>query len=281
MRDESNEMTTSRRLVEGFVPLSLESIDVSSLVKIAARKITVDRVGLADRNIVQRFDNKIAGDLATSALQMWLLHAHSESTVIAYDEIRIDGFHRRDPGWDLAISVESIDPVSLLSPRFDQMVWYLSVKSSRLPSNDRNPESAVERRDFKILKYHTNIWSDLHADVEIQVYYPPKEKNQSLAEMTAGDYRWAVEDLGAVVSGMSDGLRLFDRLGGLGRFEPTVFVGFALAGDLEAVSGSFEMPGTRKQFWKAPLARYSRPASSLPATLEGMPPLTRPTPVQS
>ena len=72
-----------------------------------------------------------------------------------------------------------------------------------------------------------------------------------------------------------------DRLGGLGRFEPTVFVGFALAGDLEAVSGSFEMPGTRKQFWKAPLARYSRPASSLPATLEGMPPLTRPTPVQS
>ena len=55
MRDESSEMTTSRRLVEGFVPLSLESIDVSSLVQIAARKITVDRVGLADRNIVLEF----------------------------------------------------------------------------------------------------------------------------------------------------------------------------------------------------------------------------------
>jgi hypothetical protein len=44
MRDESNEMTTSRPLVEVFVTLSLESIDVSSLVQIAARKITVEPV---------------------------------------------------------------------------------------------------------------------------------------------------------------------------------------------------------------------------------------------
>lgn len=234
-----------------FVELPISRVDPASIGQTAARKLfhSVDRVGLPTRMLGSRFDDKVMGDLAAAALGLWLVDSGGLS-VISYDDVRDDGCQRRDPGWDLAVGTEQIHVDRWSAPwRPTHDLWTISVKSSRVPRQDRSVRTAAGRRDFKILKYSQSVQDDLHSDIETQVYFPhasqPNPVDISRDEIEAAQLGGAAAEL------------LIDRLGGLDRFAPCLLVAIASAQRLAArISDSFVMPGLKKSFWKAPLNEF-------------------------
>lgn len=145
---------------------------------------TRDRNGLPQRNVCKTFLSKIRGDLSTRITQQYIKDILPENKVIqSYDDLRNDYYEMSDPGWELIVgnyplSQTKTDPNHLTN---DQIT--VSVKSSIIPWDDLLPENISKHKilDFKILKEHDAISSDLHADIEVQVYFPHEcnEKNDS------------------------------------------------------------------------------------------------------
>lgn len=227
---------------------------------------SVDRKGLPPRNWLQRLDQKLMGDLATLSLQAHL-ESHHALQVVSYDAVRADDYRMRDPGWDLAISKSNIQPW--------QPAWQpppalctLSVKSSRVPQSDGSVVAAVERRDFKILAYSLDIIDDLHADIEVQVYYDlAASQLPLLLDASERDIRKAAADVDAAFS-------LFERILAHDRFSRCVCVGFVSYRRLswhvahsEPDRRQFLMPGMNKRFWSAPLKRLAVPLQYLPQAI--------------
>lgn len=240
-----------------FVELPISRIDPASIGQTAARKVfhSVDRAGLPKRMLTSRFDDKVMGDLAAAALGLWLVDSGGLS-VVSYDDVRDDGCQRRDPGWDIAVGTERIKVDQWSSPwRPSRDLWTISVKSSRVPKQDRDVRKAFERRDFKIMQYSAIPRDDLHSDIEAQVYFP-HDSQPKLADLSQ-------DEINAAQLGGQAAQRLIDRLGGLERFAPCLLVAIASAQRLAAsINTTFMMPGLKKSFWKAPLNQFgSAPAS--------------------
>lgn len=160
--------------------------DLTTAVQWASRRVqtSVDRRDMPLRSIIQKLDDKIMGDVATQAFMGYL--AATGRFTVCYEEIRNDRSKYIDPGWDVLAGATEEQFMSLtsnsaavLSP---ELVTF-SIKSSRVPPG-YTLEKCMERLDFKILKYGSDIGFDLKADFEVQMYFdngtqPPEGLNES------------------------------------------------------------------------------------------------------
>lgn len=246
-----------------FVELPIHQVDRATLGRNAARKVdySVDRTGLPTRNLRARFDDKLMGDLATEAFAIWLASFRG-LTVVSYDSIRTDDFIYRDPGWDVAVG-RRIPPVKEWTAPWQvpPHLWTISVKSSRIPAGDRDATTAVMKRDFKVLRYASDVRNDLHADIETQIYFPHSSRRSELS-LSRHELQAAIHDNLA-----AEELADYDE--GIGRFSPSLLVRFASAQRLASrVDDSFRMPGLGKDFWSAPLFELGTSPASLPEVLK-------------
>lgn len=245
-----------------FIELPLSQVNLGDLGRNAARKVdfSVDRTGLPSRQLRAKFDDKLMGDLAADAFASWL-SSFGDLEVVSYDNIRTDNFVHRDPGWDVAVG-HRIPPIGKWSSPWQAPphLWTISVKSSRIPASDMNATTAVLRRDFKILRYSSDIRHDLHADIETQVYFPPsRESGQSLS----------IDELQAASRDNLAAEALAKYAGGISRFSPGLLVRFASSQLLASrVRSTFRMPGLNKVFWSAPLKELGSNPAYLPEALK-------------
>lgn len=240
---------------------------------------SVDRRGLPPRGWMKRVDQKIMGDVATDAAALWL-SGELNLDVILYDDVRQDGFELRDPGWDISVSDDGIPQPTSWEGRWQppSSMCTISIKSSRIPASDGNVSTAVSRRDFKILTYSSEIFDDLNADIEAQIYYDVQSWPSENA-VSRGDIERATTDLAMA-------RKIGERLDVRTRFGRPVLVGFAAASDLAEYSNdlprsdrTFFMPGLNKKFWKAPLSSLARGPHELPAQMLLIKGSRRPTPI--
>lgn len=201
------------------------------------------------------------GDLAAEALAIWLSSIDGLE-VVTYDCIRRDGFANRDPGWDVAVG-SGIPPVEIWTAPWQPppQLWTISVKSSRIPAGDIDATTAVMRRDFKILRYASDVRHDLHADVEAQVYFPHSSQ-ASAGLLSRYELQAALHDELAAES-------LVEYNGGIERFIPGLLVRVVSSQRLASrVRTSFRMPGLQKVFWSAPLSELGSHPATLPDVLK-------------
>lgn len=246
-----------------FVDLPLHLVDLGTLGRNAAQKVdfSVDRTGLPSRHLWAKFDDKLMGDLAAEAFAVWLSRLEGLE-VVTYDRIRTDDFVNRDPGWDVAVG-SCIPPIAEWTAPWQvpPQLWSISVKSSRIPASDKDATTAVMRRDFKILRYASDIRHDLHADIEVQVYFP-RSSHGSGRSLSRDELQAAIHDDLAAES-------LVEYDGGIKRFSPGLFVRVVSSQRLASrVEKSFRMPGLQKDFWSAPLSELGSNPASLPDVLK-------------
>lgn len=151
-------------------------------VQWASRRVqtSVDRKNMPYRSLLQKLDDKIMGDAATQAFMGYL--TATERFAVCYEQIRNDHSKNIDPGWDVLSGATEEQFTSLSSncvPVLSPELVTFSIKSSRVPRGYTLVE-CMERLDFKILKYGTDIAVDLKADFEVQIYFnnetqPPKD----------------------------------------------------------------------------------------------------------
>ncbi|APQ58045.1 hypothetical protein PPOLYM_04797 [Paenibacillus polymyxa] len=223
----------------------------------AAKKLrySIDRSSMHPRNLPEKLDHKIMGDIATISVMEYLNYIGTNATV--YDLIRRDDFKRPDPGWDIVVGLDARRWGSETNdPRNPIGLTTISVRSSRLPSND-TLETAILSRDFKIFKQSTTIAQDLKTDLELQVYYP-------LESTQIGDL-----DIGAAEVDMIKSASKFDRepceniiekLNVSNRWGECYLVGYderdsmiAFNNQLKKKSWESKHKGHTKEMWVAPL----------------------------
>lgn len=150
---------------------------------------TRDRVNLPARDISNTFISQIRGDISTRLVQQQLQSSVASGVVVrSYDDLRNDFFESSDPGWEL-IHGKNEDVPDLLNLPSEQIT--ISVKSSIIPWPDTMPSRipAMQNLDFKILREHQDYRLDLHADVEVQVYFP-YDCNKKINEFLVGKSPW-------------------------------------------------------------------------------------------
>lgn len=224
---------------------------------------TIDRSGMNPRDISEKVDDGIMGEIGSIAVMQVLEDVGR--TVVAYDDVRTD-YETEDPGWDLATGGEDLSrwsdaPDDPRTPPASENT--LSVKSSRIPKNDAGIHEAIERRDFKILKRSDSLESDLEADFTIQVYYPrersaydPSLSVNSDDVEVVGDPSINPGDVRDRIDAILDGLEVMRRYGSCH------LAGYARREDIVEYSRNLPLgertwpswhQGYRKDMWVAPL----------------------------
>jgi hypothetical protein len=154
-------------------PITWQIQNLLAAIEYAAKKLffSVDRKNMNRRPLTESLDDKIMGEVATVAVVEYLRSMGIQAA--SYDQFRIDGFERLDPGWDILFGpgtygwIETDDR----SEGRPTMVKTASIKSSRLPNGD-SLQAAITKRDFKILvKPGQSLEQSLTADIEMQVYF--------------------------------------------------------------------------------------------------------------
>lgn len=145
---------------------------------------TINRDNMNDRNVSERLDDIIMGEVGSIAVLRSLTSSKVEA--LAYDEVRNDDFRESDPGWDIVVGnqlkdwfAEQTDP-----RRVPENSTTLSIKTSRIPvarvpdnkSEEEQVKSCVANFDFKVFKKSKNITDDIVADFEVQIYYSINSK---------------------------------------------------------------------------------------------------------
>jgi hypothetical protein len=171
---------------------------------------TIDRVNMNPRNLSERFDDGVMGEIASAAVVQFLTDHNRYA--LAYDQIRRDKYQEADPGWDILTARESFEGWLKstnnvkIKPSFSHS---LSIKSSRIPETDKDDiQLAISRRDFKILKTSNSIEKDLTSDFEVQVYFLLEQsKYNNKLQISMKD----VEDQN--IENIAKNLRLVERYG--------------------------------------------------------------------
>lgn len=215
---------------------------------------TIDRDNMNPRNLSERFDDGVMGEIASAAVIQFLTDQNRYA--ISYDQIRRDNYQEADPGWDILTAREPFEgwlkstSNVKIKPSFSHS---LSIKSSRIPEADNdNIQLAISRRDFKILKTSDSIEKDLTSDFEVQVYFLlTQSKYTNNLQIKIKD----VEDHN--IQNLIDTLRLEERYG-------TCYLSGA-ASRASLIKHSTSLPenkrfwtsyhlGHEKQMWRAPLS---------------------------
>ncbi|MCD9186306.1 MAG: hypothetical protein LUM44_07720 [Pyrinomonadaceae bacterium] len=141
---------------------------------------TIDRDNMNDRQISEKVDDLIMGDIGGIVVLHYLQNAGIAA--MAYDQVRNDGFKNADPGWDIVIGEKLTDWFSAQEDKrkIPNRSLTLSIKTSRIPETfvtknkpeEEKVQSCIMNFDFKIFRKHKDIEDDITTDYEVQIYYP-------------------------------------------------------------------------------------------------------------
>jgi hypothetical protein len=244
-----------------YVELVVEREWIDCAVRWACRRAahTIDRRNMNSRSVTEKLDDISMGEIGAVAAMEYLKARGNR--VLAYDDIRTDGFFDPDPGWDLAVGAglerwpaAGDDP---RDPPRGHDCRTIQVKSSRIPKADGDDvELAISNRDFKVFKNENSydIGTDLTADFEAQVYFA-LERSRFTGVGVVGKESIRREE----VDELSRALRLEERYG------RCYLVGFAsraqlighsrsLAERRERTTWMSRHAGEAKRMWVAPLS---------------------------
>jgi hypothetical protein len=188
---------------------------------------------------------------------------------VSYDEIRANYDEDQDPGWDLVYGDQRLDRWASDTPdprTPPQHAPTVSVKASLIPSVDNDDiDTAIEERDFKIIKYSDTIDEDISADITTQIYFPYQRDNPGALKFDSNYIEDCIEtigdpskDLGDVRGEIDNVLDELDMIGrnGENRYNSCYLVGWAAREDIIDWSQR-QMNRTwsygRKTYWRASL----------------------------
>ena len=170
MRNDSFSQSTMNRLPQ---PIEWKTEHLLAAIEYAAKKLffSIDRKNMNRRPLTESLDDKIMGEVATIAVVEYLRSVGVPAA--SYDQFRLDGFKKPDPGWDILLGEDTyqwIKSEDKVKGR-PETIKTASVKSSRLPKGD-SLQTALQKRDFKIFaKPNQSIGQALTADIEMQIYF--------------------------------------------------------------------------------------------------------------
>jgi hypothetical protein len=228
---------------------------VSEAVKWVCNRLafTIDRQHMNPRNLSERLDDGVMGEIASVAVMQFLMD-HGRY-VVSYDQIRTDNYMEADPGWDVLSSREAFDQWLAKSPDVKVkpgFAYSFSIKSSRIPKADNDEiDRAIEKRDFKIFKKSGSIDLDLTADFEVQVYYLLG------ASVFEPDMKISAEDVSCKnINVIIKNLRLMERYSECflsGAASRQVLINYSNSLPAGQRYWSSYHAGYEKQMWRAPL----------------------------
>lgn len=196
------------------VPISIEVDDNKILHAIrwacCILHFSIDRPGLNTRELTEKLDDKIMGDVATAAVLQYL--SALGVPAVAYDQVRTDDYKLPDPGWDIVIGVTRDQYPDLAAGQLSLPSYTASVRSSRTVGT-KSVEQCIQAYDFKIFALPGKSLSQcITAGLEIQVYYDIAVTELGSLRVTQGQIDRCIQRI-AQCREIADALQVRQRYG--------------------------------------------------------------------
>ncbi len=237
--------------------VTVSSETISDAVRWVRNRIlyTTDRGQMNPREISERWDDGIMGEIASVAVMQFLKDKGRH--VISYDQIRRDEYKEPDPGWDVLCSRhdfdEWLDTTDNVKIKPDNAHSF-SIKSSRIPKADQDDiHIAIQKRDFKIFKKSDSIDSDLTSDFEVQVYFSLNRSKYNENLVISID-----EAMNGDIDLIIHRLKLIDRYG---------FCYLSGAASRSTIINYSNSLPEKKRYWKSNHAGYEKHMWNAPLSL--------------